>query len=48
MSETQTQKKKRKKQQINVLEPVQEEKAIQNAIEVTDALEELVKARDLY
>ena len=41
MAETQTQKKKRKKQQLTVLEQVQEETAIQNAIEVTQALEEL-------
>jgi hypothetical protein len=43
MAETQTQKKKRKKQQLTVLEQVQEETAIQNAIEVTEALEELGK-----
>lgn len=43
MAETQTQKKKRKKQQLAVLEQVQEETAIQNAIEVTQALEELEK-----
>jgi hypothetical protein len=41
MAETQTQKKKRKKQQLNALEQVQEETAIQNAIEVTQVLEEL-------
>jgi transposase-like protein len=41
MAEPQTQKKKRKKQQLPVLEQVQEEKAIQNAPEVTQALEEL-------
>ena len=41
MAETQTQKKKRKKQQLTVSEQVQEETAIQNAIEVTEALEEL-------
>jgi transposase-like protein len=41
MAETRTQKKKRKKQQLTVLEQVQEEIAIQNAIEVTQALEEL-------
>ena len=41
MAETQTQKKKRKKQQLPVLEQVQEEIAIQNATEVTQALEEL-------
>jgi len=43
MAETRTQKKKRKKQQLTVLEQVQEETAIQNAIEVTQALEELEK-----
>jgi len=43
MAETQTQKKKRKKQQLNALEQVQEETAIQNAIEVTQVLEELEK-----
>jgi hypothetical protein len=43
MSETQAQKKKRKKQQFAVLEQVQEEEAIQNAIEVAEALEELDK-----
>jgi hypothetical protein len=43
MAETQTQKKKRKKQQFAVLEQVQEEEAIQNAVEVTEALEELEK-----
>jgi hypothetical protein len=43
MAETQTQKKKRKKQQLAVSEQVQEETAIQNAIEVTEALEELEK-----
>ena len=43
MGETQVQKKKRKKQQITVLEQVQEEKAIQNAAKVTQALEELEK-----
>jgi transposase-like protein len=41
MAETQTQKKKRKKQQLTVLEQVQEETAIQNATEVAQALEEL-------
>jgi len=41
MAETQTQKKKRKKQQLPVLEQVQEEIAIQNATEVAQALEEL-------
>ena len=43
MAETQVQKKKRKKQQLSVLEQVQEETAIQNATEVTQALEELEK-----
>jgi ssDNA-binding Zn-finger/Zn-ribbon topoisomerase 1 len=43
MAETQVQKKKRKKQQFSALEQVQEETAIQNAIEVTQALEELEK-----
>ena len=43
MAETQTQKKKRKKRQITVFEQVQEETAIQNAIKVTQALEELKK-----
>ncbi len=41
MAETQTEKKKRKKQQFNALEQVQEETAIQNAKEVTEALNEL-------
>jgi hypothetical protein len=40
MSETQIQKKKRKKQ-LTTLEQVQEEVAVQNAIAVTEALEEL-------
>jgi hypothetical protein len=44
MAETQVQKKKRKKQQqLTVLEQVQEETAVQNAVEVTQALEELEK-----
>jgi hypothetical protein len=43
MAETQTQKKKRKKQQISTLEQVQEDIAVRNAIEVTEALEELEK-----
>jgi len=43
MVETRTQKKKRKKQQLSGLEQVQQETAIQNAIEVTQALEELEK-----
>jgi hypothetical protein len=40
MAETQTQKKKRKKQ-LTIQEQVQEETAIQNATEVAQALEEL-------
>ena len=43
MSETQTQKKKRKKQQSGPFEQAQDEKAVQNAIEVAKALEELEK-----
>ena len=43
MAETQTQKKKRKKQQLTIVEQVQEETAIQNAKEVTRVLEELEK-----
>ena len=43
MSETQTQKKKRKKQQLSAFEQAQDEKAVQNATEVTEALEELEK-----
>lgn len=42
MGETQAQKKKRKKQQLLVTDQVQED-AIQNAAEVTQALEELEK-----
>ena len=42
MAET-LQKKKRKKQQLAGLEQVQEEVAVQNAVEVTQALEELEK-----
>jgi hypothetical protein len=42
MAETQEQKKKRKKQ-FTVLEQVQEETAVQNAKEVTEALDELEK-----
>ena len=42
MAETQEQKKKRKKQ-FNFVEQVQEETAIQNAEEVTEALDELEK-----
>ncbi len=41
MSETEIRKKKRKKQQLSVLEQTQEETAIQNATEVTQVLEEL-------
>jgi len=41
MAEGQTQKKKRKRKVLALLEQVQEEMAIQNAIEVTQALEEL-------
>jgi rubrerythrin len=43
MAETQTQKKKRRKRQLTVLEQAHEEAAIQNATEVTQALEELEK-----
>jgi hypothetical protein len=43
MAETQTQKKKRKKQQLAFLEQVQEEEAIQNAVAVSEALDELEK-----
>jgi hypothetical protein len=43
MAETQVQKKKRRKQQLSVVEQVQEETAIQNAAEVAQALEELEK-----
>lgn len=43
MAEPQTQKKKRKNRQLTVLDQVQEETAIQNAIEVTQVLEELEK-----
>jgi hypothetical protein len=42
MAETQQQKKKRKKQ-FTLFEQVQEETAVQNAKEVTDALDELAK-----
>jgi transposase-like protein len=41
MAETRTQKKKRKKQQLSALVHVQEDIAVQNAFEVTEALEEL-------
>ena len=41
MAETQVKKKKRKKQQLSIVEQVQEEIAIQNATEVAQALEEL-------
>ncbi len=43
MTETQVQKKKRKKQQFTTIKQVQEETAVQNAAEVTEALEELEK-----
>lgn len=43
MSEAQVQKKKSKKQQLTTLEQVQEEIEVQNAKEVTEALEELEK-----
>ena len=43
MAETQTRKKKRKRQQFAVVEQVQKEEAVQNAVEVTEALEELEK-----
>lgn len=43
MSETLTQKKRRKKKQVSLLEQVQEATAVQNAAEVTEALEELEK-----
>jgi hypothetical protein len=43
MAETQVQKKKRRRQQFTVLEQMQEETAVQNAIEVTEALDELEK-----
>ncbi len=43
MAETQEQKKKRKKQQLTIVEHVQEETAVQNAQEVTQVLEELEK-----
>jgi ssDNA-binding Zn-finger/Zn-ribbon topoisomerase 1 len=43
MAETQAQKKKRRKQQLTVLEQVQDETAVQNAVEVTETLEELEK-----
>jgi hypothetical protein len=43
MVENQMQKKKRKKQQLSALEQVQEDIAVQNAVEVTQALEELEK-----
>jgi hypothetical protein len=41
MTESQTQKKKRKKKVLTLLEQVYEEAAVRNAIEVTQALEEL-------
>jgi hypothetical protein len=43
MAETQTKKKKRKKQTLVLTEQAQEEAAVQNAVEVTQALEELKK-----
>jgi hypothetical protein len=43
MAETHVQKKKRKKQHLSVLEQVQEETAVQNAAEVSQALDELEK-----
>lgn len=43
MAETQVQKKKRRKHQLFAFEQVQEETAIQNAVEVSQALEELEK-----
>jgi hypothetical protein len=43
MAETQVQKKKRRKQQLSTIEQVQQEVAVQNAVEVTQALEELEK-----
>lgn len=43
MSETRQAQKKRKKKQVSLLEQVQEETAVQNAAEVTEALEELEK-----
>jgi transposase-like protein len=43
MAETQTKKKKRKKQKFSALEQVQKETAVQNAVEVTEALDELEK-----
>ncbi len=41
MVETQEQKKRRKKKQLIIVEQVQEEKVVQNAKEVTEALDEL-------
>jgi hypothetical protein len=43
MAEAQLTKKKRKKQTLSVIEEIQEETAIQNAAEVTAALDELKK-----
>ncbi len=43
MAETQTQKKKRRKQQLSPVEEIGEETAIQNAASVTEALDELAK-----
>ncbi len=42
MTETQEQKKKRKKQHLSIIEQGQEETAIQNAKDVAEVLEELV------
>src|SRR5665648_82428 len=41
MAQSQAQKKKKKQRQLSFLEQVQEETAVQNAVEVTQALEEL-------
>jgi len=41
MAQSQAQKKKKKRQKLSFLEQVQEETAVQNAVEVTQALEEL-------
>ncbi|MGD6852714.1 MAG: hypothetical protein ACQCN6_11710 [Candidatus Bathyarchaeia archaeon] len=43
MTETQVQTKKRRKQKISMIEQIEEETAVQNAAEVTQALEELEK-----
>jgi hypothetical protein len=47
MSETRMQKKKRKKQLRPLLEQMQQETAIQNAIEVTEVLDELKEQDEL-